>query len=69
MKSVDTPYIESVHIESNDTAYLGWSTGALARVLWRYDDTLSNIRANSRPETKVIDERVLEDKEKFPFSI
>lgn len=66
---VDAPYINSVYVEDNATAYIGWSTGAIIRVLWNWDNTLDNIKSNSRPTTVLVDERVLEDKEKFPFNI
>lgn len=66
---VDAPYINSIHVEDNDTAYIGWSTGVIVRVLWNWDNTLDNIKSNSRPTTVLVDERALEDKEKFPFNI
>lgn len=66
---MEDSYITDVRVVDNDTAYVGWTSGAIARVLWQWDNALDNIRKNSRPCTKLVDERVPEDKEKFPFDI
>lgn len=66
---MENSYITDVRVVDNDTAYVGWTSGATARVLWQWDNALDNIRKNLRPYTKLVDERVPEDKEKFPFDI